>query len=94
MVLGCLRGASQHLTEGVQSSRGGRGVGGNGGGKPLPLPLPMGCGGIPEGVKGATGLAGLGGEVCGIAGIGGKRPLPLPLHVERPPGLGIKISSA
>ena len=34
---------------GVQSSRGGRSVGGDGGGKPLPLPLPMGCGGMTGG---------------------------------------------
>ena len=36
MVLGHLRGASQCLTGGVQSSRGGGGVGWDGGGMPLP----------------------------------------------------------
>ena len=65
MVCGYLRGASQHLLGGEQSSRGG----GDKGGKPLPLPLPMGCGGMLGGLKGATSPTCMGGEFHGLVGV-------------------------
>ena len=48
MVCGCLRGASQHLIGGEQSSRGGDEAGGDG----RENPLPKGQGGVDGGVVG------------------------------------------
>ena len=63
IVQGCLRGASQCLLGGVQTSRGGGGVSGDEGGEASASSPPYGLWWSARGLKGATGPTGLGGEL-------------------------------
>ena len=88
---GSQRGASQHLTEGEESSRGGGGVGGSSWYLALPQTLP-GWGGIGGVWDASTSSSHRLGWV--LEGVGGERPLPLPLQVDRPLGPGHIIVNA